>query len=44
MSVAMTNCGAVEWVPHRARYRYDAIDRLDRRAWPAMPAMFTTLM
>jgi alkylated DNA repair protein (DNA oxidative demethylase) len=43
MSVAMTNCGRVGWVSDRTGYRYDPIDPLTGRPWPAMPAAFMTL-
>jgi alkylated DNA repair protein (DNA oxidative demethylase) len=43
MSVAMTNCGAAGWITDRSGYRYDAIDPLTGRAWPAMPSAFTDL-
>lgn len=38
MSVAMTSCGQVGWVSDRSGYRYDPIDPLTGRAWPALPA------
>lgn len=38
MSVAMTSCGQVGWVSGRSGYRYDPIDPLTGRAWPALPA------
>jgi DNA oxidative demethylase len=40
MSVAMSNCGSVGWVADQRGYRYDAVDPLSGRAWPAMPAVF----
>lgn len=40
MSVAMSNCGTVGWVADKRGYRYDAIDPLSGRAWPAIPAVF----
>lgn len=43
MSVAMTNCGELGWVSDRSGYRYDAIDPVTGRAWPAMPAVFRNL-
>jgi alkylated DNA repair protein (DNA oxidative demethylase) len=43
MSVALTNCGALGWVTDRSGYRYDAVDPLTGRPWPAMPALFSTL-
>lgn len=43
MSVAMTNAGRLGWVSDRRGYRYDAIDPLSGRPWPAMPAAFADL-
>jgi alkylated DNA repair protein (DNA oxidative demethylase) len=43
MSVAMTNCGRAGWVTDRRGYRYDLVDPLTDRAWPAMPASFRDL-
>jgi alkylated DNA repair protein (DNA oxidative demethylase) len=43
MSVAMTNCGAAGWVSDRSGYRYDPMDPLSGRPWPAMPAIFAGL-
>lgn len=43
MSVAMSNCGKLGWVSDRTGYRYDALDPLSGRAWPAMPAAFRAL-
>jgi alkylated DNA repair protein (DNA oxidative demethylase) len=43
MSVAMTSCGEVGWVTDRTGYRYDPIDPLTARAWPAMPDAFHRL-
>jgi alkylated DNA repair protein (DNA oxidative demethylase) len=43
MSVAMTNCGAAGWVSDRRGYRYDAVDPLTGRKWPAMPDGFSGL-
>jgi len=40
MSVEMTNCGAAGWVSDRSGYRYETIDPLTDRPWPAMPATF----
>jgi len=37
MSVAMTNCGALGWVTDSSGYRYDAIDPVTTKPWPAMP-------
>lgn len=38
MSVAMSNCGPLGWVSDPSGYRYDALDPLSGRPWPAMPA------
>ena len=43
MSVAMTNCGQAGWVTDRTGYRYDPIDPLTGRPWPAMPSVFRKL-
>jgi len=43
MSVAMTNCGELGWVTDRTGYRYDPIDPLTGKRWPAMPASFLKL-
>ena len=43
MSVAMTNCGDAGWLSDRRGYRYDAIDPLTGRQWPAMPEAFRSL-
>jgi DNA oxidative demethylase len=43
MSVAMTNCGSLGWVTEKTGYRYDAIDPLTQRPWPAMPEAFLHL-
>ena len=43
MSVAMTNCGQAGWVTDRTGYRYDAIDPMTGRPWPAMPRTFADL-
>ncbi len=43
MSVAMTNCGELGWVSDRRGYRYEALDPLSGRPWPAMPAAFRAL-
>ncbi len=40
LSVAMTNCGTVGWVSDARGYRYDRIDPLNGRPWPAMPSLF----
>jgi alkylated DNA repair protein (DNA oxidative demethylase) len=43
MSVAMSNCGALGWVSDRSGYRYDPLDPLSGRPWPAMPAILRKL-
>jgi DNA oxidative demethylase len=43
MSVAMTNCGVAGWITDRTGYRYDSIDPLTGRPWPAMPDIFAML-
>jgi alkylated DNA repair protein (DNA oxidative demethylase) len=43
MSVAMTNAGALGWVSDETGYRYDAVDPLSGRRWPAMPECFLAL-
>jgi alkylated DNA repair protein (DNA oxidative demethylase) len=43
MSVAMTNCGIAGWVTDRSGYRYDPLDPLTGRPWPAMPDAFRAL-
>jgi DNA oxidative demethylase len=43
MSVAMTNCGGFGWVTDRRGYRYDAVDPVSGKTWPAMPASFRKL-
>ena len=43
MSVAMSNCGAYGWVSDRTGYRYDPLDPLSGRHWPAMPPAFVQL-
>jgi DNA oxidative demethylase len=40
MSVAMTNCGTAGWITDRSGYRYDSIDPLTGRCWPALPPEF----
>jgi alkylated DNA repair protein (DNA oxidative demethylase) len=40
MSVEMTNCGAAGWMSDRSGYRYETIDPLTDRPWPAMPGTF----
>lgn len=43
MSVAMTNCGVAGWVTDRRGYRYDTLDPLSGRPWPAMPEVLLSL-
>jgi DNA oxidative demethylase len=43
MSVAMTNCGSVGWVTDRTGYRYDGVDPVSGKPWPAMPPSFRAL-
>jgi alkylated DNA repair protein (DNA oxidative demethylase) len=43
MSVAMTNCGNAGWVTDRSGYRYDGVDPLSGKLWPAMPPVFRDL-
>jgi DNA oxidative demethylase len=43
MSVAMTNCGECGWVTDRRGYRYEAIDPVSQKPWPAMPPLFREL-
>ncbi len=43
MSVAMTNCGHAGWLSDRRGYRYDGIDPLTGRPWPALPEVFSDL-
>jgi len=43
MSVAMTNCGTAGWVSDRTGYRYDRIDPVSGKPWPAMPPAFLEL-
>lgn len=43
MSAAMTNCGTLGWVTDRHGYRYQPLDPLTGKPWPAMPVIFKTL-
>lgn len=43
MSVAMTGCGSVAWVTDRRGYRYDPLDPVTGKPWPAMPDIFRRL-
>ena len=37
MSVALTNCGPLGWTSDRRGYRYEPLDPLSGRPWPALP-------
>lgn len=43
MSVAMTNCGEFGWVTDGGGYRYQCVDPMTRKTWPAMPSTFRLL-
>lgn len=43
MSVAMTNCGEAGWLTDHSGYRYDGIDPVSGKPWPAMPPAFRAL-
>ncbi len=43
MSVAMTNCGDLGWVSDRRGYRYQRVDPLNGKPWPAMPGTFQSV-
>lgn len=43
IAAAMTNCGALGWVSDRRGYRYEPLDPLSGRPWPAMPDLFARL-
>jgi DNA oxidative demethylase len=43
MSVGMTNCGRAGWVTDRKGYRYDSVDPVTGRPWPAIPYAFRHL-
>jgi alkylated DNA repair protein (DNA oxidative demethylase) len=43
MSVAMTNCGRAGWITDRKGYRYEQVDPLTGREWPAIPVLFRDL-
>jgi len=43
MSVAMSNCGALGWISDQRGYRYEALDPLSGRPWPALPPAFAAL-
>ena len=43
IAAAMTNCGARGWMSDRSGYRFEPLDPLTGRPWPAMPDAFRTL-
>jgi alkylated DNA repair protein (DNA oxidative demethylase) len=43
MSVGMTNCGRAGWVTDRKGYRYEPVDPITGKPWPAMPELFFRL-
>jgi alkylated DNA repair protein (DNA oxidative demethylase) len=43
MSVGMSNCGRAGWVTDRKGYRYEPIDPITGKPWPAMPDVFLHL-
>ena len=43
MSVAMSNCGQLGWVSDAQGYRYQTVDPLLQKPWPAMPGVFLEL-
>ena len=43
MSVGMTNCGRGGWVTDRKGYRYEQIDPITGKPWPAIPEVFRRL-
>nr|WP_034334013.1 DNA oxidative demethylase AlkB [Herbaspirillum sp. B39] len=43
MSVAMSNCGQFGWVTDRRGYRYQSLDPVAERDWPAIPEAFAVL-
>jgi DNA oxidative demethylase len=43
MSVGMTNCGRAGWVTDRKGYRYEPLDPLTGKPWPAIPGSFRRL-
>lgn len=43
MSAAMTSCGALGWITDRQGYRYQSVDPLTGKRWPAMPQVFQAL-
>jgi len=43
MSVGMTNCGRAGWVTDRKGYRYEPLDPITGKPWPAIPDLFLHL-
>jgi alkylated DNA repair protein (DNA oxidative demethylase) len=43
MSVRTTCCGDLGWVSDRRGYRYEPLNPLDGRPWPAMPSIFADI-
>ncbi|MCV2359700.1 DNA oxidative demethylase AlkB [Paucibacter sp. TC2R-5] len=43
MQVAMSNCGPLGWVSDARGYRYQALDPLSGRTWPALPPLIAGL-
>jgi alkylated DNA repair protein (DNA oxidative demethylase) len=43
MSAAMTSCGACGWYSDARGYRYERVDPLTGKPWPAMPDRFVRL-
>ncbi|WP_134679898.1 DNA oxidative demethylase AlkB [Paracoccus ravus] len=43
IGVEMTNCGPLGWISDRRGYRYETLDPLTGKAWPAMPQAFLAL-
>ena len=43
MSAAMTSCGACGWYSDARGYRYERVDPLTGKSWPAMPDRFVRL-
>jgi alkylated DNA repair protein (DNA oxidative demethylase) len=42
-SVSMSNCGEIGWVSDRRGYRYEAVDPLTEKPWPALPPSWLAL-
>jgi alkylated DNA repair protein (DNA oxidative demethylase) len=43
MSAAMTSCGKLGWMTDQKGYRYQPLDPLTGKPWPAMPEVFEEL-